>query len=89
MSQEDIKILLNKLKEEIRSLEVNSVMYQEIISLISDIENQALLQKDEKEKEEASLIDNIRNYIGEFEVEHPRITNVLNDIMIKLISIGV
>jgi hypothetical protein len=87
MSQEDIKRLLDKLKEEIKSLEVNSVMYREVISLISDIENQVLLQKDQQE--ETSLINSIRNYIGEFEVEHPRITNVLNDIMIKLISIGV
>jgi hypothetical protein len=87
MSQEDIKRLLNKLKEEIKSLDVNSVMYREIISLISDIENQLLLQKDKQE--ETSLINNIRDCIGEFEVEHPRITNVLNDLIIKLISIGV
>lgn len=82
MSQEDLHQLLSKLRKEIDYLDASSEIHKEINSLIADIELQLKLQK-------VSLTENIRNHIEKFEVEHPKITNILSDIMIKLINIGV
>ena len=82
MSQEDLHQLLSALKKEVESLDAGSEAHKEINTLISDIELQLKLQ-------EESLVENIRKYIGRLEAEHPKITNILSDIMIKLSNIGI
>ena len=82
MGQEDLHQLLNALKKEVGNLDASSKVHKEINALISDIELQLELQ-------EESLVENIHKYIGRFEAEHPKITNILSEIMIKLSNIGV
>ncbi|MEJ2115014.1 MAG: DUF4404 family protein [Gammaproteobacteria bacterium] len=82
MSQEDLHQLLSALRREINNLDANSDAHKEINALISDIELQLKLQ-------EVSLVENIQKYIGRLEAEHPKITNILSDIMAKLTNIGI
>ena len=82
MSQEDIRLTLNKLKKEIDGLESNSTTSKELYQLMDELEQ--LLQAREN-----TLIDDVRHQIEKLETEHPKITNILSEIMIKLINIGV
>ena len=79
--------LMQELREELGKLDKSSKAYSEISMLITDIELE--LKKIENSVSEVSITDKIRTQIEEFEVGHPRITNVLNDIMIKLLNIGI
>ena len=87
MSQQELHHLLNLLKEELEDLETSSDSHKEISSLIANIELQ--IQTLEDNQQHMSLIENIRNHIEKFETEHPIITGILNDIMIKLSNIGI
>lgn len=83
---ENVKLhkLLSQLKEELKELNIDSENYQEISQLISDIENQI-----EDIEEEPSLIERLQMQIEQFEVEHPKFTAILNDIMVKLSNMGI
>lgn len=87
MSQEELHQLLEKLREELNNLEINSSAYQEVSLLITNIEDQIKGLEDKKPK--TSLADNLRTHVEKFEVEHPRITGILNDIMVKLSNMGI
>ena len=87
MSQEELHQLLNKLRAELENLEINSDAHQELSLLITNIEHQIEGLEDKQQK--VSLTENLRTHIEKFEVEHPRITGILNDIMMKLSNIGV
>ena len=83
---ENVKLnsLLSKLKEELDELDIGSKKHQEISQLITDIEN-----KIEEIEDEPSLIERLQMHIEEFEVEHPKFTAILNDIMVKLGNLGI
>ena len=87
MSQEESHQLLNKLRQELEGLEANSDVHKEISLLITEIESQLLTL--EAERKGISITENIRNHIEKFEEEHPRVTNILHDLMVKLLSIGI
>ncbi len=82
MSEENLHTLLRKLKKELSDLDANSVIRKEVNSLITDIELKLKLQ-------EVSLTENIRDNIEKFEDEHPKVTAILREIMIKLVNIGI
>lgn len=87
MSQAELRHLLNMLREELEFLEVNSDVRKESSLLITEIELQ--LQTLEADRKRTSITDKIRNHIEKFEEEHPRFTNILNDLLLRLLSIGV
>jgi len=87
MSQEELHQLLNKLRAELECLDTGSDVHQELGILISNIEQQ--IEELENKQHEMSLVENVQTHIEKFEVEHPRITNILNDIMMKLTNIGI
>ena len=87
MSEEELHQLLNKLRAELECLDTDSDVHQELGLLISNIEQQIEELKDKQH--EMSLVENVQTHIEKFEVEHPRITNILNDIMMKLTNIGI
>ncbi len=82
MSKEEVHDLLVKLKREVNNLDSSSDIHNEMNSLITDIEQQLELN-------ETSITENIRNYIEQIEAEHPRVTNILSELMIKLMNIGI
>ena len=87
MSKKDVNLLLEELRIELTELKSDSLLREEVVHLINEIEQQ--LQLDQESKEERTLVDRIRSLIGRFEVEHPRLTNILSEIMNKLSNIGI
>jgi len=87
MSQKDLHQLINKLRKELDRLETDSDAHQELSLLIINIVEQIEELGDKKNK--VSLTENVKAQIGKFEVEHPRITSILNDVMMKLTNIGI
>ncbi len=55
--------------------------------LITDIESQ--LENRGNQTQHEDLIANVQGAIRHFEVEHPRATAILNDIMVALSNIGI
>jgi len=76
--------LLSQLRNELEQLDTNSETHKEISNLITDIENQI-----EELEHKPSLTESLQLHIKKFEVEHPKVTAILNDIMIKLSSMGI
>jgi len=87
MSQKDLHQLLSKLRKELDRLETDSDAHQELSLLIINIVEQIEELGDKKNK--VSLTENVKAQIEKFEVEHPRITSILNDVMMKLTNIGI
>ncbi|MCZ6565820.1 MAG: DUF4404 family protein [Gammaproteobacteria bacterium] len=87
MSQKDLHQLINKLRKELDRLETDSDAHQELSLLIINIVEQIEELGDKKNK--VSLTENVKAQIEKFEVEHPRITSILNDVMMKLTNIGI
>ncbi len=88
MSQEQLKKSLDGLRDELDALsEDNTETRERLSELIFELEVQVeeLAQSGDTE----SLIDHVRKRVDDFEVEHPRITRVLNDIMMTLSNMGI
>lgn len=56
-------------------------------ALIAQIEDR-LAHPDDRERHH-TLIERVRETVEEFEVEHPRATAILNDIMVTLANMGI
>ena len=85
MSQKELHQLVEKLRDELNSLKVNDTGKNELNSLLTEIEKQ-LSESSVKETHEP-LLKNIQSHIEQFEAEHPRMTNILSEVMNKLSNI--
>lgn len=56
-------------------------------ALIAEIEDR-LAHPDDRDRHHG-LVERVREAIEEFEVEHPRATAILNDIMVTLANMGI
>lgn len=56
-------------------------------SLIAEIESE--LKHLEQDDRAASLGERVRRQLERFEIEHPRITGILNEVMVTLSNIGI
>lgn len=83
MNEEDLRRHLVELTAELASLPPNSPRYQLIQNVIGALEAQ--LGGDPVE----SLTEQIEGAVSSFEVEHPRVAAILNNIMMTLTSMGV
>ena len=86
MGHDDLRESLGELRAEVDKLD-NAEINQRarLDSLISEIERQL----DADEDDHQSLIEATKSRIEQFEIEHPRITNILNDIMVTLSNLGI
>lgn len=88
MSEASLREHLESLRAEVNELDAGKPESIERLNrLITDIEMQ-LENRDDKTRNEA-LIANVQGAIRHFEVEHPRATAILNDIMVALGNIGI
>ena len=87
MSQEDLQQLLNELRTELSELDTDSETSQELQLLINEIEDK--IEELEESHHQHALTDSVQENIVKFEVEHPKITAILNDIMLKLSNMGI
>jgi hypothetical protein len=87
MSKEKISTSIESLRAEIEKLEVDDTAAKSRLDgLVRDLERQL----DEPEQAGvAALDDAVKELIEHFEVEHPRITGILNDLMVTLSGMGI
>ncbi|MCI0590326.1 MAG: DUF4404 family protein [Gammaproteobacteria bacterium] len=88
MSKEELQKSLNRLRREIDKLEGDNELVRERVSpLINDLEHQ--LENPDDARHRDPLMESVREFIEQFEVEHPRITGIFNDIMVTLSNMGI
>ena len=83
MSDEKLELLLTRLREEVAALEAEGVRASpRLHTLVDDIERQIKAQ-------EEGVTGELRRRVETFEVEHPRVTAILNDVMVTLSNLGI
>lgn len=83
MSSEQLDYLLTRLREELATLESTSAQAQpRLRELIDDIERQIAAQSE-------GVTGDLKRRVEAFEVEHPRLTAILNDVMVTLSNMGI
>ncbi|MDB6061606.1 MAG: hypothetical protein JWM78_1709 [Verrucomicrobiaceae bacterium] len=84
MNEQHLREQLERLATELNTLPADNDKRASIDALIADIE----LQLNEGVADD-SLVDQVEAAVSSFEVEHPRIAGVLNNILTTLGNIGV
>ncbi|MGH8507756.1 MAG: DUF4404 family protein [Gammaproteobacteria bacterium] len=88
MSETKLREHLERLREEVNDLGAGKPESIERLNrLITDVEGQLENRSDQAGHED--LVANVQGAIRHFEVEHPRATAILNDIMVALGNIGI
>jgi len=88
MSETRLREHLERLREEVNDLGAGKPeSIKRLNRLVTEIESQLENRGDQTRHED--LIANVQGAIRHFEVEHPRATAILNDIMVALSNIGI
>ena len=83
MSREQLEHLLTRLREELATLEKSGAAAQpHLLELVDDIESQIAA-------ESGGVSAELKRRVEAFEVEHPRVTAILNDVMVTLSNLGI
>ena len=83
MPRSQLEQSLGELRAEIDRLDADDAAHRERLEqLVDEIETQLAAEDD-------SALGAIRQQIESFEVEHPRVTAILNDIMVTLSNLGI
>lgn len=88
MTEQKINDALAQLRKEIERLEIgNRAAKERLTSLVESIEER--VEASGGGEEHQDLVDEMKDAITHFEVEHPRITGIINDLMMTLSSAGI
>ena len=88
MSSEDLQDLLGKLRQEIKLIEqAEGEAHERLAELIAELETR--IEEQPGEETDNGSTQTINTFIEQFEVEHPRITGILNEIMVTLSNMGI
>lgn len=88
MSNEDLPQLIESLKAEIARLDPGDHEARaRREALVADIERRIDASDDSMAHED--LMESLREAVERFEVEHPRTTGIINNIMVMLGSMGI
>jgi len=88
MTEQKINDALGELRKEIDGLEIgNQAAKERLASLVENIEQR--LESSGESDDDHDLVDEMKDAITHFEVEHPRITGIINDIMMALSNLGI
>ena len=88
MSREQLEQSLQRLRDELETLDKGAgSAHERVRDLINEVEFQMHTLHDPGSR--SSLADEVRHQIEQFEVEHPRVTNILNDLMVTLSNRGI
>lgn len=88
MTEKNITQALAELRAQIDQLaSANAATRERLQSLLSDLEEN--LHSLEGSEPHLHLVSDLREAISEFEVEHPRLTGIMNDIMVALGNLGI
>jgi hypothetical protein len=87
MSQEKLSASIESLRAEIENLKVDDAAAKSRLdALIEELEKQL---SEPEHGGTATLNASVTEMIEHFEVEHPRITGILNDLMVTLSGMGI
>ncbi len=84
MSREHLQDLLQRLRGELAQLE-SSDSRPRLETLVADLERELAAEQ----AEGAGLTQELKRRVESFEVEHPRVTAILNDVMVTLSNLGI
>lgn len=84
MNEQQLRDQLQQLMQAVEALPVDAEQRASLEKLIADIDSQIQLPETD-----GSLVGQVEDVVSAFEVEHPRIAGILNNIMITLGNIGV
>ena len=88
MSKDKLRIQLAELKSEINRLKENDkITSEKLAGLIPEIEH--LIANPEDSAHKSAVIKNLESHIESFEIKHPDLTGILNQIMVMLSNIGI
>lgn len=83
-----LRAKLEELRAEVNALSAGqSASREHLNTLITDIERRLEAQADEGHH--ARVLDGLRAAVSRYEVEHPRATGILNDILVALGNLGI
>ncbi len=88
MQKRNIQEQLEELQQQIDELEVGHSQKANLMGLVEDIELE-LSTGSSVDAAQTGLMERLENMVSEFEAEHPTMAGILNDLMVKLASIGV
>lgn len=84
MNEQQLREQLQQLAQALETLPADNDQRAQVQALIADIESQlGTLDADD------SLVEQVESAVSSFEVEHPRIAAILNNIITTLGNIGV
>ena len=87
MSKEKISASIELLRAEIANLKVEDTTAKARLDrLVAELESGLA---EPEPASDATLNESVKELIEQFEVEHPRITGVLNDLMVTLSGMGI
>ncbi len=78
---------LERLREELKNEKIDQATRERLESLAARVESQLERQKDEEAHH--GLLQELEEEIMRFEVAHPRLTAIINDIMVALSNMGI
>lgn len=88
MTEKNITHALAELRAQIDQLaSANTATRERLQNLLSDLEEN--FHSIEGSEPHQHLVGDLKEAISEFEVEHPRLTGILNDIMVALSNLGI
>jgi len=79
---------LERLREELKKQEIDESSRQRLESLAARVESQ-LEEKSADRESHHSLVQELEQELMHLEVAHPRLTAILNDIMVALSNMGI
>lgn len=83
MSREEIRESLEQLRTEVHQLDSGDQHVRERVDeIIDELEHQ--LENPDDAAHRGNVVESVRKATEQFEVEHPRITSILNQIMVTL-----
>lgn len=88
MSETKLNEALQELKTEIAALQVEDTdAKRRLETLVEGLEKK--LETPSDEEHHHGLVEDVRDSVEHFEVEYPRLTAILNDIMMALSNMGI
>ena len=88
MSHEDLHALVRQLKTEIAGLrDEDGEARERLQALVDDLDRR--IDDEDTGGEDEELMDSLRESVERFEVEHPRATGIINNILVTLGNIGI
>ena len=84
MSREHLQDLLTRLRGELAQLEDRDSRPR-LETLVADLESELAAEQ----AEGTGLTQELKRRVESFEVEHPRVTAILNDVMVTLSNLGI